>query len=172
MGPPFQGFWEVGDHVKSCSKDYDVYVQQMFEKIQVDLNDSLVKYAFEMFDSMKDEGLADEANKIFKPFLQIESRVPAVAVFTYMIDGLLNTGQTNMALNVYRYMLATGVTPSSYTYNLLIVGLTVAAQSDTNMLGVAKKCFVEMLDKGRKPNFDVCCRVFEGIACVDSQGVP
>ncbi|XP_040374700.1 pentatricopeptide repeat-containing protein At1g63130, mitochondrial-like [Rosa chinensis] len=144
----------------------------MFEKIQVDLNDSLVKYAFEMFDSMKDEGLADEANKIFKPFLQIESRVPAVAVFTYMIDGLLNTGQTNMALNVYRYMLATGVTPSSYTYNLLIVGLTVAAQSDTNMLGVAKKCFVEMLDKGRKPNFDVYCRVFEGIACVESQGVP
>lgn len=118
-----------------------------------------------MFDYLRQEGLADEANQIFRPLLQKKrANVPAVAVFTYMIDALLTSGDTNMALNVYRYILATGVTPSSFTCNVLILGLSVAAWSDSNLdtdlVGVAKECFVEMLDKGRKPNYVVFRRVF------------
>ncbi|XP_004298074.1 PREDICTED: pentatricopeptide repeat-containing protein At4g19440, chloroplastic-like [Fragaria vesca subsp. vesca] len=103
----------------------------------VDLHDGLEQYAFRMFDYLRQEGLADEANQIFRPLLQKKrANVPAVAVFTYMIDALLTSGDTNMALNVYRYILATGVTPSSFTCNVLILGLSVAAWS------VLWKCWI------------------------------
>ncbi|XP_062028471.1 pentatricopeptide repeat-containing protein At4g26800-like [Rosa rugosa] len=57
-------------------------------------------------------------------------------------------------------MLAAGVAPNSYTYTVLIKGLT----TDPNFFEDAKKCLLEMMDKGKRPNVATYIAVIEAFA--------
>ncbi|KAK9903128.1 hypothetical protein M0R45_001267 [Rubus argutus] len=141
----------------SHGKSFDsATIHHLFNHIQEDLPDRLEKFAFEMHDFLMKEGLEEEAKRLFKPlFVQKKrAKVPAVAVLTLMMNTYLSSGQTDKALKVHSHMLATGVSPSTYTYTLLVASLAIAATSDSdpNLIRYAKKYFLEMLDKGMKAN--------------------
>ncbi|XP_062028395.1 pentatricopeptide repeat-containing protein At4g11690-like [Rosa rugosa] len=63
-------------------------------------------------------------------------------------------------------MVATGVTPTSATYNALITAFAEDSSSDSSFIGYAKKYFLEMLDKGMKPHPGCYTSVFDAIACL------
>ncbi|XP_062028402.1 pentatricopeptide repeat-containing protein At4g38150-like [Rosa rugosa] len=83
-----------------------------------------------------------------------------VAIYTSIIKAHLNAGKTKGALEAYRGMLAAGVAPNSYTYTVLIKGLT----TDPNFFEDAKKCLLEMMDKGKRPNVATYTAVIEAFA--------
>ncbi|KAK9933550.1 hypothetical protein M0R45_020744 [Rubus argutus] len=167
------GSWGLGSRRFSHGKSFDsATIQHLFNHIQEEMPDRLEKFAFEMHDFLMKEGLEEEAKRLFKPlFVQKKrAKVPAVAVLTLMMNTYLSSGQTDKALKVHSHMLATGVSPSTYTYTLLVASLAIAATSDSdpNLIRYAKKYFLEMLDKGMKAN-KVYVRVFEGIACLETK---
>ncbi|MDD0148501.1 hypothetical protein PSY31_22710, partial [Shigella flexneri] len=79
-----------------------------------------------------------------------------------------HAGKAKAALKAYQHMIATGVTPTSATYNALITAFAEDSSSGSNFVGYAKKYFLEMLDKGMKPNPGCYISVFDAIACRES----
>ncbi|XP_061988390.1 putative pentatricopeptide repeat-containing protein At1g12700, mitochondrial [Rosa rugosa] len=111
--------------------------------------DSLNRNAIIMFNSMANHGMVHEARELFKPVTE-PATLPEVAVFTFVILVYAHAGKTKAALKVYHHMLSTGVTPTAYTYTVLITAFG-RDSSGFNFVGYAKKFFLEMLDKGMKP---------------------
>ncbi|XP_061989067.1 uncharacterized protein LOC133707509 isoform X2 [Rosa rugosa] len=74
-------------------------------------------------------------------------------------------GKTKDAHKVYQQMIASGVTPTptAYTYTLIISGMAKDF-SDSNFVGYAKKYFLEMLDRGMKPQYQPYMYVMDAIA--------
>lgn len=67
-------------------------------------------------------GLFEESMKLFQTMKSIGVS-PSLITFNSLLSILLRRGRTNMAKNVYHEMLSTyGVTPDTYTYNILIRG--------------------------------------------------
>ncbi|XP_061999136.1 pentatricopeptide repeat-containing protein At5g65560-like [Rosa rugosa] len=125
--------------------------------------DALNASAIHLFNSMADSGFLDEARELFKP-LADQATMPEVAVFTMAIVVYACAGKTMDALKVHQHdMIATGVTPASYTYTVLISRL---AQDFSNLdfVGYAKKHFLEMLDRGMKPRSQTYTKVMNAIA--------
>ncbi|PRQ21206.1 hypothetical protein RchiOBHm_Chr7g0236631 [Rosa chinensis] len=60
-------------------------------------------------------------------------------------------------------MIASGVTPTAYTYTLIICGMAKDF-SDSNFVRYAKKYFLEMLDRGLKPQYQPYMYVIDVIA--------
>ena len=107
-----------------------------------------------MFHALVDDGDVDEVK-------EIETGVESmVAIHTSIIKAYLNAGKTKGALEAYRGMLAAWVAPNSYTYTVLIKGLT----TDPNFFEDAKKCLLEMMDKGMRPNAATYTAVIESFA--------
>ncbi|KAL6180090.1 hypothetical protein ACLB2K_046758 [Fragaria x ananassa] len=111
---------------------------------------SLNASAIQMFCSMADSDLLDEARELFKP-LSGEVTLPQVAVFTIVISTYANNGNIKDAHKVYQQMIASGVTPTAYTYAALVAGFAVDF-SNSDSVWYAKKYFLEMLDRGMKPH--------------------
>lgn len=148
-----------GDATKDC-EDNDV--QERFRKIGKDY-ESLSNFAFTLFEALVNIGLNEEANDLFKPLLET-AILPDEAVFTIVIHIYGASKTKGDALKAYEHMLAYGITPSSCTYNILIATLAL----DPNFLGLAKKYFLEMLEKGMKPFLKTSLALFNGIACLES----
>ncbi|PRQ21156.1 putative pentatricopeptide [Rosa chinensis] len=102
-----------------------------------------------------------------KSSLSDQGILPDVAVLTIVIGEYAFAGEIKAALKVYQRMLATGVSPTSHTYTLLIMAL-VTDSSDVNYVGLAKKYFMEMLGKGLKPHDVSYISVFDAIAVWES----
>ncbi|KAL6197404.1 hypothetical protein ACLB2K_033013 [Fragaria x ananassa] len=85
---------------------------------------------------------------------------PMVVIHTWVIEAYLKFGKTKGALEAYWGMLAAGVAPNSYTYTVLVKGLT----ADPNIFGEAKKCLLEMMEKGLRPNAATYTAVIESFA--------
>ncbi|KAL6184588.1 hypothetical protein ACLB2K_045989 [Fragaria x ananassa] len=84
----------------------------------------------------------DEAMEICKRTVEMGMQ-PMVVIHTCVIEAYLKFGKTKCALEAYWGMLAAGVAPNSYTYTVLVKGLT----ADPNFFGEAKKCLLEMMEK-------------------------
>ncbi|KAL6184592.1 hypothetical protein ACLB2K_045993 [Fragaria x ananassa] len=103
-----------------------------------------------MFNLMVDFGLTEKAREVFKPLSDL-GILSLLAVFTIVISSYHTSRKTESALKVYHRMIATGVNPASFTYTHLIC---VPAEDFSNVkyLRLAKKYFLETLDKGMKIN--------------------
>ncbi|KAK9933552.1 hypothetical protein M0R45_020746 [Rubus argutus] len=128
------GSWGVGSrrflHGESLNT---ATIQYLYDRIEEEAPDRLEKYAFEMHDYLMEEGLEEEANRLFKPFLQKKrAKVPAVAVLTLMMHTFLSSGETDKAVKVLSHMSATGVSPSTFTYFILVASLAIAATSNSD----------------------------------------
>lgn len=123
--------------------------------------DSLNECAIDLFSSVADAGFLDEAKELFKP-LSRPATLPDVAVFTIVIVAYANAGNGKAALNVIHHMIAAGVTPTSYTYTLVIIA---NSQLHFNFVGYAKKYFLQMLDKGMRPHSSSYRYLMDAIAC-------
>ncbi|PRQ61036.1 putative pentatricopeptide [Rosa chinensis] len=164
----------------SCADDLKKHVMEVFEEATKDSEDfvlplkfsmirnydDLNEYAIQIFNSMANDDLLDEAKELFKP-LSDQGVLPDVAALTIVIGEYAFAGEIKAALKVYQRMLATGVSPTSHTYTLLIMAL-VTDSSDVNYVGLAKKYFMEMLGKGLKPHDVSYISVFDAIACRES----
>ncbi|PRQ20668.1 putative pentatricopeptide [Rosa chinensis] len=81
-----------------------------------------------MFSFVVDAGFLDKARELLMP-LSNQAMLPEVAVFTMVIMAYAGAGKTKDAHKVYRHMLGTAVTPTSYTYTALsplVMGLSPA----------------------------------------------
>ncbi|XP_057971720.1 pentatricopeptide repeat-containing protein At1g02060, chloroplastic [Malania oleifera] len=75
-------------------------------------------------------GLFQESIKVFMAMKEIGVS-PSVITFNCLFSILLKRGRTNMAKNVYDEMLRTyGVTPDTYTFNILIRGFCINSMVD------------------------------------------
>ncbi|XP_062029810.1 pentatricopeptide repeat-containing protein At1g18900-like [Rosa rugosa] len=142
---------------KDCE---DEYLTRVFGTI-ADYN-SLNGCAIKLFDAVGGIGITDKAKELFKPVSNLGILCP-VAIFTMVIMIYSDARNAKGALKVYRHMIATGVTPVSFTYTILISTLAQDF-SDVKFLGYAKKYFLEMLDKGMKPNPTPYINVMDAIA--------
>ncbi|KAM5575380.1 pentatricopeptide repeat-containing protein [Rosa sericea] len=144
---------------KEATKDCEVKdMKEKFDMIQ-DYS-SLDKSEFMFFNSMVNSGFLDEAEELLKKAI-----LPVVAVHTYVIGVGVAAGNTNAALKAFQHMSASGVAPNSYTYAVLIKGLT----ADPNYCGDAKKFLLEMMDKGMRPNAATYTAVIEGFAKLEDK---
>ncbi|XP_004301367.1 PREDICTED: pentatricopeptide repeat-containing protein At5g65560-like [Fragaria vesca subsp. vesca] len=91
---------------------------------------------------------------------------PSVVHHTLVIESFLKFGKVKGALKAYWGMLAAGVAPNSYTYTVLIKGLT----ADPLFSGDAKKCLLEMMKKGMRPNAATYIAVVESFAKKGDKG--
>ncbi|KAL6184601.1 hypothetical protein ACLB2K_046002 [Fragaria x ananassa] len=91
---------------------------------------------------------------------------PSVVHHTLVIESFLKFGKAKGALKAYWGMLAAGVAPNSYTYTVLIKGLT----TDPLFSGDAKKCLLEMMKKGMRPNAATYTAVIESFAKQGDKG--
>ncbi|KAL6184589.1 hypothetical protein ACLB2K_045990 [Fragaria x ananassa] len=140
----------------SSADDLKKHVMKVFEEATEDREDLSLKGI-----------LADETKELFKP--QPESGILTdVAVFTIVIWAYTYVDKTEAALKVYRQMIATGVSPTSYTYIILITSLATHSSIDVSFLGYAKKYFLEMLDKGMRLHSATYTTVLDAIACRES----
>ncbi|PRQ21140.1 putative pentatricopeptide [Rosa chinensis] len=124
--------------------------------------DSLNDFSIELFNSMADTGIIDRAREMFKPVSDLGILSP-VAVFTIVILMYAGSRKANSALKVYQHMIATDVNPACYTYVQLICVLATDF-SNVKFLRYAKKYFLEMLDKGMKPNPTPFWNIMKAIA--------
>ncbi|PRQ21168.1 putative pentatricopeptide [Rosa chinensis] len=122
-------------------------------------SDCLYKNLFKMFKALIEDGNADQAMELYKRHVET-GMLPMVVPHTCVIEAFLKFGNTKGALEAYWGMLAAGVAPNSYTYTVLIKGLT----ADPNFSGDAKKCLLEMMDKGMRPNAATYTAVIESFA--------
>ncbi|KAL6184595.1 hypothetical protein ACLB2K_045996 [Fragaria x ananassa] len=145
------------DVTKDCE---DKQLRKLFDTI-VDY-DALNTQAMYMFSAVVDCGSLDEARELFKP-LPGQVTLPEVAVFTMVIVAYTCARKTMDAHKVYQQMIASGVTPTAYTYTALISGF---AQDMSNLDSVryAKKYFLEMLDRGMKPTYGSYMCIMAAIA--------
>ncbi|KAL6179341.1 hypothetical protein ACLB2K_050857 [Fragaria x ananassa] len=116
---------------------------------------------------MADSSFLDEAKELFKP-LSGEVTLPQVAVFTMVISTYARAGMAMDAHKVYQQMLASGVTPTAYTYTALISGFAIDL-SNLDSLGYAKKYFLEKLDRGMKPHYKPYMDLMNAIACEEPE---
>ncbi|XP_024172241.1 pentatricopeptide repeat-containing protein At5g14770, mitochondrial [Rosa chinensis] len=142
---------------KDCE---DEYLTRVFGTIADynSLNDCVIK----LFDAMGGIGISDKAKELSKSVSNLDILSP-VAIFNMVIMIYSDARNAKGALKVYHHMIATGVTPVSFTYTILISTLAQDF-SDVNFLGYAKKYFLEMLDKGMKPNPTPYINVMDAIA--------
>ncbi|KAM5575371.1 pentatricopeptide repeat-containing protein [Rosa sericea] len=119
----------------------------------------LYKKSLKMYKALIEDGSADQAMELYKRVVEMGIQ-PMVVVHTSVIEAYLKFGKTKGALEAYWGMLAAGVAPNSYTYTVLIKGLT----ADPNFSGDAKKCLLEMMDKGMRPNAATYTAVIESFA--------
>ncbi|KAM5575365.1 hypothetical protein ABKV19_014369 [Rosa sericea] len=147
---------------KDCE---DKVLKEMFDSIGD--YDSLNKFAIQMYNLLANFGQANEAKELFRP-LSVPAVLPDVAVLTMVILVYAHASKTKAALKAYQHMIATGVTPTSATYNALITAFAEDSSSDSSFVGYAKKYFLEMLDKGMKPHPGCYISVFDAIACRES----
>ncbi|PRQ21151.1 putative pentatricopeptide [Rosa chinensis] len=124
--------------------------------------DSLNDFSIKLFNSMADTGIIDRAREMFKPVSDLGILSP-VAVFTIVIMTYAGNHKAKSALKVYQQMIATGINPACYTYVQLICVLATDF-SNVKFLRYAKKYFLEMLDKGMKPNPTPFWKIMEAIA--------
>ncbi|KAM7478586.1 hypothetical protein LguiA_026799 [Lonicera macranthoides] len=140
-------------------------LQEVFHKIRTE---GLTNNAVKMFDGLSKDGLTHEALELFGQ-IKDKGEMPEVVAHTAVIEAYAGAGQAKEAHRVYLRMLACGVMPNAYTYGVLIKGL--ASSGDVKLLGEAKKCVVEMMGKGIRPNAAVCVAVFEGFCRVGTEEV-
>ncbi|XP_061988005.1 pentatricopeptide repeat-containing protein At1g06710, mitochondrial-like [Rosa rugosa] len=140
------------------NKTTDKKMQKVFRKWRT-AGGLAKKESLEMFGALIDDGYVDEANELCKCICET-GVYPMVTNHTSVIQAYLKFGKTKGALEAYRGMLAAGVAPNSYTYTVLIKGLTV----DPNFCGDAKKCILDMMDRGIRPNPATYTAVIEGFA--------
>ncbi|PRQ21152.1 putative pentatricopeptide [Rosa chinensis] len=112
-----------------------------------------------MYSALIDDGNVDEATEFFNE-VEETGIEPMVLIHTAVIEAYLSFGKAKGALEAYLAMLAAGVAPNSYTYTVLIKGLS----ADPNFFGDAKKYLLEMMDKGKRPNAATFTAVIEGFA--------
>ncbi|PRQ21178.1 putative pentatricopeptide [Rosa chinensis] len=141
------------------NKTTDKKMQKVFRKWRTAGGGLAKKESLEMFGALIDDGYVDEANELFKRICET-GVYPMVTNHTSVIQAYLKFGKTKGALEAYRGMLASGVAPNSYTYTVLIKGLTI----DPNFCGDAKKCILDMMDRGIRPNPATYTAVIEGFA--------
>ncbi|KAJ1430887.1 Tetratricopeptide-like helical domain superfamily [Sesbania bispinosa] len=80
------------------------------------------KFFNSLIRSYGEAGLFKESMKLFQT-MKSSGVSPSVVTFNSILSILLRRGRTNMAKDVYDEMLSTyGVTPDTYTYNILIRG--------------------------------------------------
>ncbi|XP_004301366.1 PREDICTED: pentatricopeptide repeat-containing protein At4g38150-like [Fragaria vesca subsp. vesca] len=128
------------DMTKDCE---DKNSRNFFDNIRD--YDALNAKAIQIFCSMVDFGFLDEARELFKP-LSGQVTLPQVVVFTMVISTYVDNRHIKDAHKVYQQMIASGVTPTTYTYALLICGFALD-HSNLDYVGYAKKYFLEMLDR-------------------------
>ncbi|XP_062028414.1 pentatricopeptide repeat-containing protein At4g38150-like [Rosa rugosa] len=112
---------------------------------------------------MANDTLAEEAKELFKPRSEW-AVLPDAAIYTVVIWACICSSKIKAAHNVYLYMIANGVVPTSCTYIILINTLANNSSSDVNFVWYAKKYFLEMLDKGMTPPSSSYMAVFKAIA--------
>ncbi|PRQ21153.1 hypothetical protein RchiOBHm_Chr7g0236041 [Rosa chinensis] len=118
----------------------DKKLQKLYRK---PLRDEFLK----MFKALKADGKYDQAMELYRRGWETNI-IPEVVLHTGVIEDCLKAVNTECALKAYRTMLATRVAPNFYTHTVLIMGLT----TDANFCGDAKKCLLEMKDRGMRPN--------------------
>ncbi|XP_062028407.1 pentatricopeptide repeat-containing protein At4g38150-like [Rosa rugosa] len=128
-------------------------LQKLYRKWSTTLRDEVPK----MFKALKADGNYDQAMELYRRGWD-SNIIPAVVLHTGVIEDCLEAGNTECALKAYRTMLVTGVAPNSYTYTVLIKGLTI----DPNFCGDAKRCLLEMMERGMRPNAATYAAVIEG----------
>ncbi|PRQ17268.1 putative pentatricopeptide [Rosa chinensis] len=98
--------------------------------------------------------------------IQDTNEVPRVVTDTAVIEYYVNAAgdRTKDALRVFKHMSASGVEPNAYTYAVIIKALAAAdLKKNPNFVVYAKNYFVEMLDRGMRPNEETYDAVLEGI---------
>ncbi|KAM5575362.1 protein Rf1, mitochondrial-like [Rosa sericea] len=166
----------MADTPNSSDEDLKKHLMKVYEDVTKDCEDKELRKIFDwivdydalnanaihMFSSLADCGFRDEARELFKPHSE-QTTLPEVAVFTMVIMAYAANGKTKDAHKVYQQMIASGVTPTAYTYTLIICGMAKDF-SDSNFVGYAKKYFLEMLDRGMKPQYQPYMYVMDAIA--------
>ncbi|XP_004301365.1 PREDICTED: pentatricopeptide repeat-containing protein At5g41170, mitochondrial-like [Fragaria vesca subsp. vesca] len=109
----------------------------------------IIELSLSMHCALLEDGNVNEATKVCNS-IQHTVTEPSVILHTLVIESYLKFGKVKGALKAYRGMLAAGVAPNSYTYTVLIKGLT----ADPLFSGDAKKCLLEMMEKGDEAQ---CC---------------
>ncbi|XP_062002101.1 pentatricopeptide repeat-containing protein At4g38150-like [Rosa rugosa] len=154
--PPYQ---QGPEPIVVCPNDpkdlAEVYEKVNFYAAGVIL--SVVK----MVEGLSMDGYNLEAAEIGAEVMD-KGNMPGVVVFTGIIEEYAKMGRTLDALKAYKRMLASKVTPNSYTYSILIE--TLAGDADPKFLVVAKKYMLEMMGMGMKPNALTYTAVFKGFA--------
>ncbi|KAK9930263.1 hypothetical protein M0R45_027306 [Rubus argutus] len=140
------------------NKNTDKEMQKVLRKYRT-AGGRLQKESMEMFAALVEDGRVDQVKEFCKYDFE-KGLYPQVVVDTCLIKDYLKAGKTKVALEAYLTMLATGGAPNSYTYTVLIKGLTV----DPNFCGDAKKCLLDMMDRGMRPNAATYTAVIEGFA--------
>ncbi|PRQ56940.1 putative pentatricopeptide [Rosa chinensis] len=133
--------------------------------------------AMKLLDDLVNKTTDKEMQKVFCSWHPTHLKKEAAKMFSALIaDGnvslfrelyeqnsetdYLKAGKTKGALEAYRGMLASGVAPNSYTCRVLIKGLA----ADPHFVVDAKKCLLEMMDKGMRPNAATYTTIIGGFA--------
>ncbi|KAL6180113.1 hypothetical protein ACLB2K_046781 [Fragaria x ananassa] len=136
----------------------DEDMQKVFLEWQTN-HDLLNKELMKMYTALLEDDNVEQAQEVFR--LNTERGIlPMVVVYTCVIETYFSFGKTKDALEAYQGMLVAGVAPNCYTYTVLIKGLT----DDPYFIGDAKKCLLDMMDRGMRPNAATCTAVFLGFA--------
>ncbi|KAI4310695.1 hypothetical protein MLD38_035651 [Melastoma candidum] len=134
-------------------------LQRVFHNIRSDPQ-ALTDYAAKMFDYLSRQGLTHEALSFFS-VMKDKGQMPDVIPFTAVIEAYAKAGggQSRQAEKVWMRMLASGVEPSVYTYEVLVRGMTRDGRA-----GDAGKYVREMAGKGMRGSAEMWVEVVEGFA--------
>ncbi|XP_062028416.1 putative pentatricopeptide repeat-containing protein At1g12700, mitochondrial [Rosa rugosa] len=152
---------KVYTNVSNITTDKDA--QKVFRKWRTNAP-GLKKELMKMINALVKDGKLDESMEMYRDIIET-GREPFVLLHTCVIKAYLKSGKTKSAFELYRGMLAAGVSPNSYTYTVLIKGLA----ADPNFFGEAKKCLLEMMDRGKRPNAATYTAVIELFARQESK---
>ncbi|KAL6184603.1 hypothetical protein ACLB2K_046004 [Fragaria x ananassa] len=144
--------------------DNNTVVQKYLEKLLASPW-KIIELSLSMHCALLEDGNVNEATKVCNS-IQHTVTEPSVVLHTLVIESYLKFGKAKGALKAYRGMLAAGVAPNSYTYTILIKGLT----ADPLFCGDAKKCLLEMMEKGMRPNAATYTAVIESFAKQGDKG--
>ncbi|KAL6179323.1 hypothetical protein ACLB2K_050839 [Fragaria x ananassa] len=122
-------------------------------------HDFLDNESMKMYTALLEDDNVEQAQEVFR--LNTERGIlPMVVVYTCVIETYFSFGKTKDALEAYQGILVAGVAPNCYTYTILIKGLT----DDPYFIGDAKKCLLDMMVRGMRPNAATNTAVFVGFA--------